>query len=472
MTSALQITIDAPVASFRNPLYSGVQVTLPCPPPSTVAGLLAAAVGGWERMPPDTRFAMAFTAQGQGVDLETFHPLATAGKKPTPAPKDHEFLAHTTLTLWVFEHLDLWERALRRPVWPLRLGRSQDLASARTGRITLHPGPGTQGHALLPAEASKSGMQLRMPHTISPDRSRIQWGTYRYASHGSSAHLDSPWCTSEGQAIVPLAAVHPHTGPGPQVELAHLWAKSPDKSVHPPPPGEALTTHLRATTHALDTLHARIGTPTATDARFWNRARLACLFHDAGKVPDGFQTMVGNPPPAQPWGRRHEVYSLAFVEHVLTHLPEDERTWIGLGVLTHHRPLAGGEGSIRNETRTLINPQDFHDHFAPVEPTSAHALATWLARNAQAPTPQETTPQDLAHAGHRLLERILTHWERGQSPDERAGLTAALLQGAITLADHVASAHGRLLTTHPLTTIDYPTQLRSTLKANDAHPYP
>ncbi|MFY7069404.1 CRISPR-associated helicase Cas3' [Nocardiopsis changdeensis] len=472
MTSALEITITAPVASFRNPLYSGVQVTLPCPPPSTAAGLLAAAVGGWDRMPADTRIAMAFTAQGKGVDVETFHPLATAGKKPDPTPKDHEFLARTTLTLWVLDHLDLWERALRRPVWPLRLGRSQDLASARTSRITLYPGQGTQGHALLPAENSRSGMQLRMPHTISPDRSRIQWGTYRYAAQGSSARVDSEWRTSDGQAVVPLAPVHPHAAAGARVELPHIWAKSPDTRSQPPQPGEALTTHLQATTRALDTLHTRTGTLPATDARFWDRARLTCLFHDAGKVPDGFQTMVGNPPPQQPWGRRHEVYSLAFVEHVLAHLPEDERTWIGLGVLTHHRPLAGGEGSIRNETRTLTGPKDFHDHFGPVDPASANALATWLAQTAKAPTPAEATPEELAEAGHRLLERILTHWDRGQSPDEEAGLTAVLLQGAITLADHVASAHGHLLTTHPLTSIDYPARLRATLKAKNADTYP
>ncbi|MFW6639091.1 CRISPR-associated helicase Cas3' [Nocardiopsis algeriensis] len=472
MTTALEITITAPVVSFRNPLYSGVQVTLPCPPPSTVAGLLAAAVGGWDRMPADTRVALAFTARGRGMDLETFHPLDSEGKKRDATPKEHEFLADTTLTVWVLDHLDLWEEALRRPVWPLRLGRSQDLVSARTRRITLHPGQGIQGHALLPAEVSRSGMQLRMPHSISPDRSRIQWGTYRYASQGSSANVDSVWRTSDGQAVVPLAPVHPHAAAGTQVELPHIWAKSPDKRARPSQPGEALTTHLQATTSALDTLRSRIGHLPATDARFWERARLACLFHDAGKVPDGFQTMVGNPPPQQPWGRRHEIYSLAFVEHVLAHLPEDERTWIGLGVLTHHRPLAGGEGSIRSETRTLTDPEHFHDHFGPVDPDSVNALATWLSRTAGAPVPAEATLRGLAEAGHRLLERILTHWDRGQSPDEEAGLTAVLLQGAVTLADHVASAHGHLLTTHPLTNIDYPARLRTALKAKGADTYP
>lgn len=474
MTTALEITITAPVVSFRNPLYSGVQVTLPCPPPSTVAGLLAATVGGWDRMPADTRMAMAFAARGKGVDLETFHPLDAGGKKRDATPKDHEFLADTTLTVWVLNHVDLWERALRRPVWPLRLGRSQDLASARTRRVTLHTGAGIQGHALLPADVSTSGMQVRMPHVISPDRSRIQWGTYRYAPKGSVAKVDSALRTDGGQAVVFLPAVHPHAASEEQVDLPHIWAKSPDKRIQPPQPGEALTTHLWATARALDLLRARVGTLPGVDGRFWTWARLACLFHDAGKIPDGFQSMVGNPRPAQRWGRRHEIYSLGFVEHVLANLPEEERIWVGLGVLTHHRPLAGGEASIRGERRALVDPQQVQDSFGPVDVASANALATWLATRAPAPAPATAGVDQagLAQATHRLLERILKEWERGESPDEQAGLTAALLQGAVTLADHTASAHSPLLTTHPLVRADYPKRLRRELAREVKSTYP
>ena len=145
----------------------------------------------------------------ESVDLETYHPLEARGKKSDATPKDREFLAGVTLTLWLLDDVDLWERAVRRPVWPLRLGRSQDLASARSRRIDLRPGPGKQGSAILPVEVSTSGRQLRMPHTISLDRAHVQWGTYRYASSGSSATVDSPWHTSEGQAVVPLGSLHP-----------------------------------------------------------------------------------------------------------------------------------------------------------------------------------------------------------------------------------------------------------------------
>ena len=81
MTAALEISVTAPVVSFRNPLYSGVQVGLPCPPPSTVGGFLASAAGGWQRMPPGTRFAMTFAARGSGIDLETYHPLDARGSR-------------------------------------------------------------------------------------------------------------------------------------------------------------------------------------------------------------------------------------------------------------------------------------------------------------------------------------------------------------------------------------------------------
>ena len=79
MPEALELTVTAPVVSFRNPLYDGLQVGLPCPPPSTVGGMLAAAAGGWDCVPDDTRFAMAFHAAGAGRDLETYHPLGSPG---------------------------------------------------------------------------------------------------------------------------------------------------------------------------------------------------------------------------------------------------------------------------------------------------------------------------------------------------------------------------------------------------------
>lgn len=209
MTLALEATVRAPIVSLRNPLYAGVQVGMPCPAPSTVAGFLASAIGGWQRMPQATRFAMAFHAHGQGRDLETYHPLHHKGSKTDPIPRERPFHADVTLTIWLLEDIDTWEAALRRPVWPMRLGRSQDLASARTRRIELTAGRGRQGHALVPAELTQAGALLRMTTATSEDRSRTRWDAYRYAASGTDEELDSERVTPEGQAVILLPPAHP-----------------------------------------------------------------------------------------------------------------------------------------------------------------------------------------------------------------------------------------------------------------------
>lgn len=209
MIKALDVEVRAPVASFRNPLYAGVQVGLPCPPPATVGGMLAAAAGGWERVPRELRFGMAFTATGQGIDLETYHPLDASGSKADPTPKDRPFLSEITLRIWLLDGLERWEQALRRPVWPLRLGRSQDLATARTRRVQLLPQAGRQGHAVIPAELTTAGTLLQLPSAISLDRSRTRWHAYRYHPGGARAEVDTGWATEDGQAVALLPPVHP-----------------------------------------------------------------------------------------------------------------------------------------------------------------------------------------------------------------------------------------------------------------------
>jgi CRISPR-associated Cas5-like protein len=217
-TEALEVTVTAPIVSFRNPLYAGVQVALPCPPPATVGGMLAAAAGGWDAVDPRTRFAMAFHARGRGVDLETYHPLDATGKKADPTPREREFLADVVLTVWLVDDLDLWERRLRRPVWPLRLGRSQDLVGVATRRVVLRGGPGRQGSALLPegtavpegAGASLTGTLLRLPTAVSPDRHRTRWDGYRFDASGrGEAMVDCDRADEEGRAVVLLPPVHP-----------------------------------------------------------------------------------------------------------------------------------------------------------------------------------------------------------------------------------------------------------------------
>ncbi|WP_104480693.1 CRISPR-associated protein Cas5 [Actinokineospora auranticolor] len=209
--TALQVVITAPVVSFRNPLYRGVQVGLPCPPPATVGGLLAAAAGGWHRVSRDLRFAMAFHARGAGEDLETYHPLVASGTKASPAPRTREFLADVTLTVWLLDDLEAWQSRMRRPIWPLCLGRSQDLVGVCLSIVELIPRPGVQGQALVPDGEQADGALLRLPTAVSPGRDRTRWESYRFDHTGrSSATLSGSghWSTQSGQAVVPLEGTH------------------------------------------------------------------------------------------------------------------------------------------------------------------------------------------------------------------------------------------------------------------------
>jgi len=212
---ALEVTVTAPVVSFRNPLYAGIQKGLPCPPPATIGGMLAAAAGGWQHVAETFRFAAAFTAAGAGVDLETYHPLTAERTQPPTVPKDREFLFSVVLTVWLLDDLDRWEHRMRRPVWPVRLGRSQDLASARTRRVRLTAGPGEQRQAIIPAAACGGhhrpfqGLQLQLPTAVSAARDRTRWDAYRYASTGVGGQVDGALVTADGHAVVLLPPAHP-----------------------------------------------------------------------------------------------------------------------------------------------------------------------------------------------------------------------------------------------------------------------
>ncbi len=216
--AGLEVTVTAPVVSFRNPLYAGVQVGLACPPPATVGGLLAAARGGWACVDPRTRFAMAFQAGGGGVDLETYHPLDSAGKSTSPTPRDRDFLADVRLTIWLLDDVAAWRNALRRPVWPLRLGRSQDLIGIRTRVVPLSPGSGRQGYAVVPAGLSGAGTLLQLPTAVALDRSRTTWDTYRHAASGVHDQIGGhdSWVDPDGRVVVALPPTHPdHAGSRP-----------------------------------------------------------------------------------------------------------------------------------------------------------------------------------------------------------------------------------------------------------------
>jgi CRISPR-associated endonuclease/helicase Cas3 len=230
-----------------------------------------------------------------------------------------------------------------------------------------------------------------------------------------------------------------------------VYAKSPTK---PHTTAELLVDHLAATAGGALSLRDRLGRlaclPEPLRARFWSLVALAALTHDAGKIADGFQAMLTGG--RRGWGQRHEVLSLGFLRSLVAD-PTD-REWVALGVVTHHRPLTGAGVATLPLLQQYggLTLAQFTEEIGPVDQRRAHALLRWCSTTAAtlglpANTAGEVSVDVVAHA-HQLLGDILASWADRVDPE--TGLAAVLFQGAVTLADHLSSAHGTLHTTQPL----------------------
>ncbi|GGO20248.1 CRISPR-associated helicase/endonuclease Cas3 [Microbispora rosea subsp. aerata] len=216
-------------------------------------------------------------------------------------------------------------------------------------------------------------------------------------------------------------------------------------------PPEELTAHLESTLRGALTLKRRVGAIAVaeriTGELFWPAACLAALCHDAGKIPDGFQAMLRGL--VRTWGERHEVVSLGFLPSLIA--DEQLLIWTATGVVTHHRCLEGGRGPLISAYGTAPE-EEWRARLDPVPDDAAAELHTWLADTArQAGLPVVTDLRrelDVIGTARQMFALLLERWDLPVSPDE--GLTAVLLQGAVTLADHVSSAHGTLHTHQPL----------------------
>lgn len=222
MTDVLRVRLEAPVVSFRDPMFPDLQHGLPLVPPSTAYGLLAGAHGGFDRLPP-ARLGISFTSQGTVEDLETYHPLNIDGRvrfsgaEGGPRPSKRVLLADAVMTLWVFDlDLDRAKAALRRPIWALHLGRSQDLVQvAEIAVVTLRKDvAGSQNAAIVPLDSTEfnpEGNDYRLASGVSQDRRRTSYIDVRWAGEEHLALAQSPkpcptsaWCDPEGQLVWPI----------------------------------------------------------------------------------------------------------------------------------------------------------------------------------------------------------------------------------------------------------------------------
>jgi CRISPR-associated Cas5-like protein len=195
---ALRVEIVVPVASFRDPAFPGVTRCLPVPPPATLRGMLAAVTGN---LAEPVILGVAAWAKGGGIDLETYHPVSLDGSNPAVGGRvravkggmtirSRPFLAGLHVTLWIPDpDGKRIAAALRRPVWGLRLGRSQDIAHLRSAApAELVPaGEAVVGHALAPVggHADPAALTLRLPETVAEDRLGGRSGDYLWCAEGA-----------------------------------------------------------------------------------------------------------------------------------------------------------------------------------------------------------------------------------------------------------------------------------------------
>jgi CRISPR-associated Cas5-like protein len=195
---AVRAEFTAPVASFRDPMFPGVTRCLPVPPPATLRGMLAAATGG--RTEPVTLGVSAY-AEGGGIDLETYHPISMDGTNPAVSGRvragkggmtirSRPFLAMLHVTVWIPDpDGSRIAAALRRPVWGLRLGRSQDAVYLRSVEaVRLAPAQeAAVGHALaaVGGHADPAALTLRLSEYVAPDRLTSRSGDYLWCAEGA-----------------------------------------------------------------------------------------------------------------------------------------------------------------------------------------------------------------------------------------------------------------------------------------------
>jgi len=137
-----RVVIRADVTSFRHPFFvTGRQPTSNMPPPSTIYGHCASALGNWPNQ-AEFFFGIHFIYRSHGQDLEHQHiaealTQSTRTRVFTPSgderattsitvqPVSRDFLFGVTMTLYLPPAVG---SAFRWPVYPVVLGRSQDLA--------------------------------------------------------------------------------------------------------------------------------------------------------------------------------------------------------------------------------------------------------------------------------------------------------------------------------------------------------
>lgn len=137
-----KIEISGWTASFRYPnLISGYQPTLEVPPISTVLGLINAAAGKFVTY-KNEKIGYYFEFDSTGIDLETIYQMDGNGRTTKNSAKSNiirrQFLFNPRLVLYT-SNITI-ASYFRKPVYPILLGRMNDLASVeKISEVQLSP---------------------------------------------------------------------------------------------------------------------------------------------------------------------------------------------------------------------------------------------------------------------------------------------------------------------------------------------
>lgn len=184
-------------ASFRHPQFvTGAQPTLPLPPPSTIYGLVAAATGKWVN-PEECRVAYVFQSEGKARDLEKIYQFSRSSNAGSTVIY-RDWL--TDWRLWLYFTEPRWADNFHSPVFPLTLGRQQELAHVEVGasgetvrEVELSRSETTLKGTAVPFPFSgASGLVMALPTVMSPDLPRQAIGVRPWLLVREDSTVDSP----------------------------------------------------------------------------------------------------------------------------------------------------------------------------------------------------------------------------------------------------------------------------------------
>ena len=217
-------------------------------------------------------------------------------------------------------------------------------------------------------------------------------------------------------------------------------------------------------------LRPDLGNRVGSD-RFWHRAFWAGFLHDFGKAASGFQKQLV-PKTGKPWGRRHEVLSLAFVNWVF---PEEHEDWIWIvsTIVSHHKDQAEIRGLYLPGIKPEYDPLPLMLEEIPDDVISAlrewafDAPSEWISglglQDAGIELLQladSESPQEFRAKGLSRIKRALDAYTAFARDLREVGsqtprtLTALAHRGVMMTADHSGSAHAGTFPENPIPTPD------------------